>query len=123
MVIIEVFSCRRVIISRECESLNFNLRERAFFPRNVDMYLDEVLGVTSQKFFIHLLRLIEDNVLRRMFGPKRKEMMGEWRKFYETTFPPLVFLTNICHLWLLAILLQVNSCTVGWNFSVFLRQS
>jgi hypothetical protein len=103
--------------------LTFNLRERTFFSRSADMYLDEVLGVTSQKFFIRLLRLLEDNVLRRVFGPKRKEAVGDWRKFYETTFPLLVFLTNICHLRLLAILLQVNSCTVVGNFSVSLRQS
>jgi hypothetical protein len=28
----------------------------------------------------HRLRIFEDSVLRRIFGPKRDEVMGEWRK-------------------------------------------
>jgi hypothetical protein len=28
----------------------------------------------------HRLRVFENRVLRRIFGPKRDEMMGEWRK-------------------------------------------
>jgi hypothetical protein len=31
----------------------------------------------------HRLRLFENRVLRRMFGPKRDEVMGEWRKLYN----------------------------------------
>jgi hypothetical protein len=29
------------------------------------------------------LRVSENRVLRRMFGPKRDEMMGEWRKLHK----------------------------------------
>jgi hypothetical protein len=28
----------------------------------------------------HRLRVFENRVLRRIFGPKRDEVMGEWRK-------------------------------------------
>jgi hypothetical protein len=31
----------------------------------------------------HRLRVFENRVLRRMFGPKRNEMMGEWRKLHN----------------------------------------
>jgi len=29
------------------------------------------------------LRLFENSVLRRIFGPKRDEVTGEWRKLYN----------------------------------------
>jgi hypothetical protein len=29
----------------------------------------------------HILRVFENRVLRRIFGPKRDEVTGEWRKF------------------------------------------
>jgi hypothetical protein len=31
----------------------------------------------------HRLRVFENNVLRRIFGPKRDEVAGEWRKLYN----------------------------------------
>jgi hypothetical protein len=31
----------------------------------------------------HRLKLFEDRVLRRIFGPKRDEVMGEWRKLHN----------------------------------------
>jgi hypothetical protein len=31
----------------------------------------------------HRLRVFENRVLRRMFGPKRDEVMGEWRKLHS----------------------------------------
>jgi hypothetical protein len=31
----------------------------------------------------HRLRVFEDRVLRRIFGPKRDEVMGEWRKMHN----------------------------------------
>ena len=94
-----------------------------FCPRNVDVYLTEARGVTSPKFLIRLLKLLDDSVLRRIFLPKRKEVMGDWRKFHETTLPALVLLANICNLWLLVVLLKVKDCTAVRNFSISLRQS
>jgi hypothetical protein len=31
----------------------------------------------------HRLRVFENRVLRRIFGPKRHEVMGEWRKLHS----------------------------------------
>jgi hypothetical protein len=31
----------------------------------------------------HRLRVFENRVLRRMYGPKRDEVTGGWRKFIE----------------------------------------
>jgi hypothetical protein len=31
----------------------------------------------------HRLRVFESNVLRRIFGPKRDEVTGEWRKLHN----------------------------------------
>jgi hypothetical protein len=31
----------------------------------------------------HRLRVFESRVLRRIFGPKRDEVMGEWRKLHS----------------------------------------
>jgi len=32
---------------------------------------------------LHWLRVFQNRVLRRIFVPKRKQVMGEWRKLYE----------------------------------------
>jgi hypothetical protein len=31
----------------------------------------------------HILRVCENRVLRRIFGPKRDEVTGEWRKLHN----------------------------------------
>jgi hypothetical protein len=31
----------------------------------------------------HRLRVLENSVLRRLFGPKRDEVTGEWRKLHN----------------------------------------
>ena len=31
----------------------------------------------------HLLRVFQNKVLRRIFGPKRGEVTGEWRELYN----------------------------------------
>jgi hypothetical protein len=37
----------------------------------------------------HRLRVFEIRVLRRVFGPKRDEVTGEWRKLYNEELPDL----------------------------------
>jgi hypothetical protein len=34
----------------------------------------------------HRLRVFENRVLRRIFGPKRDEVTGEWRKLHNEEF-------------------------------------
>jgi hypothetical protein len=94
-----------------------------FVPRNIDTCPTKVRTIAFQKFVKGLLWLLEDKMLRRMFEPKRHEVIGDWRKFCEATPPPLVFLSNICHLWLLAMSWKVYSCATVGNLSVPLEQS
>jgi hypothetical protein len=37
----------------------------------------------------HRLRVFENRVLRRIFGPKRDEVMREWRKLHNEEFHDL----------------------------------
>ena len=42
-------------------------------------------------FHLHRLRVFENRVLRRIFGPKRDEVTGEWTKLYSEEFNDLHF--------------------------------
>ena len=41
------------------------------------------------------LRVLENRVLRRVFGPKRDEVIGEWRKLHKEELRDLYSLPNI----------------------------
>ena len=43
----------------------------------------------------HWLRVFENRVLRRVFGPKRDEVTGEWRKLHNEKLSDLYSLPNI----------------------------
>jgi len=43
----------------------------------------------------HRLWVIENRVLRRVFGPKRNKVTGEWRKPHKEELNDLYFLPNI----------------------------
>jgi hypothetical protein len=43
----------------------------------------------------HRLRVLENRVLRRIFGPKRDEMTGAWRKLHNEELHNLCFSPNI----------------------------
>jgi hypothetical protein len=43
----------------------------------------------------HTLRVFEKRVLRRIFGPKRDDVTGEWRTFHNEQLHDLYFLQNI----------------------------
>ena len=43
----------------------------------------------------HRLRVFEDRVLRRIFGPKRVKVTGEWRKLHNEELNDLYCLPNI----------------------------
>jgi hypothetical protein len=39
--------------------------------------------------------VLENRVLRRIFGPKRDEVTGEWRKLHNEELNGLYFLSNV----------------------------
>jgi len=43
----------------------------------------------------HRLRVFENRVLRRIFGPKRDELTGEWRKLHNEKINDLYSSRNI----------------------------
>ena len=43
----------------------------------------------------HRLRVFENRVLRKVFGPKRDEVTGEWRKLHEEKLNDLHCLPSI----------------------------
>jgi hypothetical protein len=38
---------------------------------------------SSEPYSIYRLRVFENRVLRRIFGPKRDEVTGDWRKLHN----------------------------------------
>jgi hypothetical protein len=45
------------------------------------LYGSEICSLTLREE--HRLRVFENRVLRRIFGPKRDKLIGEWRKLYN----------------------------------------
>jgi hypothetical protein len=43
----------------------------------------------------HRLRVFENRVLRRMFGPKRDEVTGEWRRLHDEELNGLYLSPNL----------------------------
>ena len=41
------------------------------------------------------MRMFENRVLRRVFGPKRNEVTGEWRKLHNEELSDLYSLPNV----------------------------
>jgi len=44
---------------------------------------------------VHRLRVYENRVLRRIFGPKRDEVIGEWRRLHNKELNGLYSSPNI----------------------------
>jgi hypothetical protein len=45
------------------------------------------------------LRVLENRVQRRIFGPKKDEVTGEWRKLHNEELKGLCSLPNIVRVW------------------------
>jgi hypothetical protein len=63
-----------------CDShLNIKIYRSIILP--VVLYGCETWSLTLREE--HRLRVFEKRVLRRVFGPKRDEVIGEWRKLHN----------------------------------------
>jgi hypothetical protein len=69
----------------ECIELKFRIYKTIILP--VVLYGCDTWSLTVRNE--HRLRVFENRVLRRMFGPKRDEMTGEWRKLHNEELPDL----------------------------------
>jgi hypothetical protein len=59
----------------------------------VVLYGCETLSLTLREE--HRLRVFENKVLRRIFGPKRDEVTGEWRRLHNKELNDLYSSPNI----------------------------
>ena len=59
----------------------------------VVLYVCETWSLTLRDE--HRLRVFENRVLRRVFGPKRNEVTGEWRKLHNEELSDMYSLPNI----------------------------
>src|SRR5215510_4705943 len=61
------------------KNLKINIYRTIILP--VVLYGSETRSLTLREE--HRLRVFENRVLRRVFGPKRDEVTGEWRKLHN----------------------------------------
>jgi hypothetical protein len=61
------------------KNLKIRINKTIILP--VVLYGCETLSLTLRKK--HRLRVFENRVLRRIFGPKRDEVTGEWKKLHK----------------------------------------
>jgi hypothetical protein len=62
-------------------SRNVNIKIYKTIILPVVLYVCETLSLTLREE--HRLRVFENRVLRRIFGPKRDEVTGGWRKLHN----------------------------------------
>ena len=73
------------------ENLKFKIRRTIFLP--VVLYGCETWSLTLREE--RRLRVFENRVLRKTFGPKRDEVTGEWRELHNEKFNDLYCSPNI----------------------------
>jgi hypothetical protein len=66
------------LLSSRLLSKNLKIRIYITIILPVVLYVCETWSLTLREG--HRLRVFENRVLRRIFGPKRDEVTGEWRK-------------------------------------------
>jgi hypothetical protein len=77
-------------------SKNSNIKTYRTIVLPVVLYGCETWSLTLRKE--RRLRVFENRVLRRVFGPKRDEVTGEWRKLNDEKLNDLYSLPNIVRL-------------------------
>jgi len=61
------------------------------------------------------LRVFENRVLRRIFGPKRDEVTGEWRKLHNEELNDLYSSPNIVRMIKSKIMRWAGHVALMWN--------
>ena len=59
---------------------------KEFYPVHVLYWCDVLYGCETWSLTLReerMVRVFENRVLRRVFGPKRDEVTGEWRKLHN----------------------------------------
>jgi hypothetical protein len=81
------------LLSSSLLSKNLKIKIYGTIILPVVLYGCECWSLTLRKE--RRLRVFENRVLRRVFGPKRDEVTGEWRKLYNEELNDLYFLPSI----------------------------
>jgi hypothetical protein len=91
--LIQEESKRRLRSGNACYNLVKNLLSSRLLPKNVKIRIYKTLTLSVVLYGFetwsltlreeHILRVFENRVLRRIFGPKRDEVTGEWRKLHK----------------------------------------
>src|SRR5215510_13510890 len=71
----------RIVLSSRLLSKNLKIKVYRTIILPVVLYRCETWSLTLRDE--HRLRVFENRVLRRVFGPKRDEVTGEWRKLHN----------------------------------------
>jgi hypothetical protein len=71
---------RRLNSGNTCYYSVKNLLSSRLLSKNLKIRIYKAIILPVEE---HRLRVFENRVLRRIFGPKRDEVMGEWRKLHN----------------------------------------
>ena len=83
----------RIFCLPGCYPKNLKIKIYRTIILPVVLYWCEALSLTLREE--RKLRVFENKVLRRVFGPKRDEVTGEWRKLHNEELMDLYSLPNI----------------------------
>src|SRR5215469_10184143 len=81
------------LLSSSLLSKNLKIKIYSTIILRVVLYGCETWSLTLREE--HRLRVFENMVLRRVFGPKRDEVAGEWRKLHNEELKDLYFSPSI----------------------------
>jgi hypothetical protein len=85
------FGAEPSVFSSAIENIKIRIYKTIILP--VVLYGCETWSLTLRDE--HRLRVFENRVLRRIFGPKRDEVTGRWRKLHNEEFRDLYSLPSI----------------------------